>query len=994
MAAVSQKIPNLLGGVSQQPDPVKLPGQVRSADNVYLDPTFGCRKRPGSEYISTLAGAGDPIPEDARWFPIFRDNNERYAVALYTNPALALRVWDLNDGSERTVAISESAQAYFSGANQNTVEQISIADYTLLTNVNAEVSMNTDTSDEAEKAALVSVDQVAYNTTYNIDLAKDGDSAPNKVYTATGIEIIPGSYERDDGGSCSESGAQIFTQSGSGKSGLSFRVVNQCTPYLVGGNTLQRRVKSVDFLSPPNNIKEARAITQFDGFKGDWIAGFPLFKCDVFDSVWQDRASRIDETVVDDHFGQVIIREEEQRQFSDAKYLSRHRVDVQLLNGGVGWRVGDTTTVSMNGRSYTVRVTSERFTYAYNSAGTASFTTPVDSSTGILDIGAVVNGLATAVNGVANFSAEVVGNIIKITRTDGREFNLSVRGGVTNKAMTVIKGLARDVSELPTQCFDGYLVKVNNTEDAEADDYYVKFEAEAPGIPGAGSWTETVAPGIKTTINSSTMPHALVRQADGSFTLDALNTSNAFGGWAQREVGDEKTNPEPTFVGRGVSNMFFFANRLGFLSEDAVIMSQPGDYFNFFSGSAIAVSDADPIDLTASSTIPAILKGVVGTPKGLVLFAERSQFLLSSNEISFASSTVKMTEISNYFYRSKVLPLNSGVSVSFISESQTYSKVMEMAVDSVENRPQVADITRVIPEYLPPNFIWGEVLPNNNMLVYGEGTEEVFVFKFFNNGDERQLAGWTRWIYPCKVKLFAAEDDLFYTVQYDGTKYLLCKSELTDDPDQAPIDVGFSSFSPRLDVSIPNNGFTVEEDTNTTSLIRFIDDAYIAGARYTLITTGGPTKGAFIDADVLVDGTGPYMIVEKNRVIGDYVVGCGYDASVELPGVYMKTDNKADRVNVPMVSFIHLDLYYSGRYEVVLSRLGYEDVVKSIEITPANIYDADAIPVAEIGEATVPVFAPGNLSRITIKAPDPFPSSITGYSWEGSYNNRGVRPLR
>jgi hypothetical protein len=64
-------------------------------------------------------------------------------------------------------------------------------------------------------------------------------------------------------------------------------------------------------------------------------------------------------------------------------------------------------------------------------------------------------------------------------------------------------------------------------------------------------------------------------------------------------------------------------------------MSQPGDYFNLFQNSAIAISDADPIDLTASSTIPAILKGVVGTPKGLVLFAERSQFLLASNEIAF-----------------------------------------------------------------------------------------------------------------------------------------------------------------------------------------------------------------------------------------------------------------------------------------------------------------------------------------------------------------------
>jgi hypothetical protein len=992
MAAVSQKIPNLLGGVSQQPDPVKLPGQVRAADNVYLDPTFGCRKRPGSKYINTLATSADPVPADARWFPIFRDNQERYAVAMFSDPALTLRVWDLNDGTERTVTISGSASAYFSGANQNTVEQISVADYTLITNTNAKVSMNTDTSAAADKAALVAIDQVAYNTTYNIDLSKDGGSTPNKVYSATAIEVTPGSYERDDGGSCSQSGAQTFTVA----NGLSFRLVNQCTSYLVGGSTIQRKVKKVSYVSEPSNIKDNRAKTQFDGFKGDWISGFPLFKCDVYDAVWEDRPSRVGKTVVDNHGGVVLIEKEELRSYSNAKYMSRHRVDVQLLNGGVGWRVGDTTSVSLNGRSYTVRVTKERFEYAYNSAGTANYTTPVDTSAGTLDVGQVVTNLATGINSIADFSAETIGNIIKITNTAGRDFNLGVRGGITNKAMTVIKGIARDVAELPNQCFDGYVVKVNNTEEAEADDYYVKFTTESPGIPGAGSWEETVAPGIKTNLNSSTMPHALIRQADGSFTLDALNTSNAFGGWAGREVGDTTTNPEPSFVDRSISNLFFFANRLGFLTEDAVVMSQPGDYFNFFQTSAIAISDADPIDLTASSTIPAILKGVVGTPKGLVLFAERSQFLLASNEIAFSSSTVKMTEISNYFYRSQVLPLNSGVSISFISESQTYSKVMEMAVDSVENRPQVADITRVIPEYLPPNFTWGEVFPNNNLIAYGEGTDEVYVFKFFNNGDERQLAGWTRWLYPAQVKMFAAEDDLFYTVMYDGSKFILCKSELTDDPSQAPLDVGFSSFSPRVDVALGNSNMTLEASPTkpNTSVLRFNADTFIADQRYTLVTTTGFNAGGFIDLVVQEDGTGHYAEVHTDMVDTDYVVGCGYEAVVSLPSIFLTTDNKADRVNVPMVSFVHFDLYYSGRYKVTLSRIGYDDVVQNIEITPANVYDANAVPVTEIGEATMPIFSPGNITKLTIKAPDPFPSSITGYSWEGTYNNRGVRTLR
>jgi len=992
MAAVSQKVPNLLGGVSQQPDPVKLDGQVRSADNVYLDPTFGCRKRPGTEFVAQLA---NDVPSDARWFPIFRDNNERYVVAIYNNPALVLRVWDLNDGTERAVTINGSAADYFSGATQDTIEQVTVADYTLITNTQAKVSMNTDTSADLAKEALVVVDQVAYNATYSIDISKDGASSPNKVYSATALEVIPGSFERDDGGSCSGVDAQVFTQSGAGgKSGLTFRLVNQCQAYLVGGSTIQRRVKGVKAYIPPDNLSGARAVTQFDGFKGDWIWGFPLFKCDVIDSQWEDRESRVDERIIDDHGGGVIIVEEELRSFSNAKYMSRYRTDVQLQNGGVGWRVGDTTTVSMGGFSFTVRVTKERFTYVYNSAGSANYTTPATTDQGVLDVGAVVGGLVTGINGIADFSAESTGNVIKIKNTAGRDFNLSVRGGVTNNAMTVIKGLARDIAELPDQCFDGYTVKVNNTADSDADDYYVKFTTEAPGIPGAGSWEETVAPGIKTSINSSTMPHALIRQSDGSFTLGPLNDTNAFGGWAGREVGDEVTNPEPSFVERSISNLFFFANRLGFLSEDAVIMSQPGDYFNFFTQSAIAISDADPIDITASSTIPAILKGVVGTPKGLILFAERSQFLLATSEIAFSTATVKLTEISNYFYRSRILPLNSGVSVSFISESATYSKVMEMAVDSVDNRPVVADITRVIPEYLPPNFIWGEVLPNNNMLLYGEGTDDVYVFKFFNNGDERQLAGWTRWIYPANVKLMAAEDDLIHSVLFDGTKFILCRSELIDDPDIAPLDVGFSSFSPRLDVSLPSSAITVEPDSTKASKVRIPDTAFLGGSEVTLVVTSGDHKGTFIQPEVEFDTTGPYIVSPNNMLGGEYVIGYTYTASVELPTIFLKTENKADRVNVPMVSFLHLELYYSGRYEATLSRLGYPDVYKSIEITPANVYDANAVPVAEIGSATIPVFAPGNIVKMKIEASDPYPSAITGYSWDGSYNNRGVQTLR
>ena len=54
MRTITQRIPNLLLGVSQQPDLRKFPGQVVAADNVFPDYALGMLKRPGGKYVSKL----------------------------------------------------------------------------------------------------------------------------------------------------------------------------------------------------------------------------------------------------------------------------------------------------------------------------------------------------------------------------------------------------------------------------------------------------------------------------------------------------------------------------------------------------------------------------------------------------------------------------------------------------------------------------------------------------------------------------------------------------------------------------------------------------------------------------------------------------------------------------------------------------------------------------------------------------------------------------
>ena len=94
--------------------------------------------------------------------------------------------------------------------------------------------MSGDTSTVTNNEALVTINQVSYNTNYAIDFSLMVMTEQVKIYSATGIEVIPGTYEVEDGGTCSLVDAQNFQEDEDGKTGLSFRLVNQCQAYLAG----------------------------------------------------------------------------------------------------------------------------------------------------------------------------------------------------------------------------------------------------------------------------------------------------------------------------------------------------------------------------------------------------------------------------------------------------------------------------------------------------------------------------------------------------------------------------------------------------------------------------------------------------------------------------------------------------------------------------------------------------------------------------------------
>ena len=88
MSTITQRTPNFLLGISQQPDNRKFPGQLKDAVNAYPNYALGLLKRPGGQYVTELDGASS----SGKWFSILRDAQEKY-VAQYDDNTF--RVWSL-----------------------------------------------------------------------------------------------------------------------------------------------------------------------------------------------------------------------------------------------------------------------------------------------------------------------------------------------------------------------------------------------------------------------------------------------------------------------------------------------------------------------------------------------------------------------------------------------------------------------------------------------------------------------------------------------------------------------------------------------------------------------------------------------------------------------------------------------------------------------------------------------------------------------------------
>ena len=985
MPTVNQRIPNFLGGVSQQPDTIKFPGQLRVCDNAVPDVTFGLMKRPPGEFVKTLTNAND----DGYWYEIIRDGDEKYlaqmtALASYSGTK-PIRIWNLLTGVEQSLTNGNGDSLFAYMQQSGTTEPYAlqtIQDYTIITNPQQTISTtgNTDTPLNSGDYAFARLDTIAYNTEY---VLYTGATAPtaNTYYRVTALSVTKNTNSPSGN---NETGNTWDDSNTDGRyAGLAQFSFSDSACEDVEGHVTVNAASYVDSNTANYDSDGAGQSTDFLGYTQN--------------------------------------------------YKIRYTAQVTLKDGGLIKTTSESTAlgkshgITIEGVNYTVNVDAVEPVETYEGvSGIAFYRSPKNPDKGKLSMVNILQKLFASVNSnLSNVTAEVIGSGLYLYGDDAPTVNFL--GGAVNEQMNIIGNTAQDVSRLPSQCKHGYIAQVANSENLDADNYYVKFIADN-GTQGSGKWEECPRPHNFSSgsdpmvkgLDPAKMPHALVNNRNGTFTFKKLdeataNTDSNDNYWKYREVGDDITNPFPSFNGKNIQKIFFHRNRLGLIADEQIVLSRPGDYFNFFIVSAISASDDNPVDITVSDIKPAFINHVLPIQKGVMMFSDNGQFLLFTESDIFSPKTARLKKIASYECDASLQPRDMGTSVMFTSNVSAYTRAFEATILDDDVPPKILEQTRVVPEYIPKDITLSANSTALGIVTFGKkNSAEIYHYKYFDSGERRDQSAWYSWSLTGPMQHMTYTAGSFYVVTKLNNTFILCKHEYVTDATATrsytvggvEANVGSPLYTARwfeacLDcMDVPTSiTYTAQTTTAPEKTVLALNYTPTAATNFYAVGLNGTNAGMVVKADSVTTNSATFNGI--NMTGWEVVVGYAYTSTVELPDYHLAVEaNKFDTDGSLRISGLNFDLGVSGPMEFHLTaKNSYVDSAGTVtkEFDDYIQYESGmktglanfGEPPSELNKSVrVPIQKKNTKYNLQIKIPDPFSTALISASWDGNYNQR------
>ena len=947
MASITQTIPQYSLGMSEQPDQLKFPGQVTEVTNAIPALTKGLFKRPGAKRIGTDALSS--VQSGGSWFHYFRDEAEGSYIGQVAADG-QVRVWSCTNGQLMTTAYGTGGQTaiqnYLATSTPENLQFLTINDTTFVTNrdiTNANTLVGTTGTTDATPHTFygfIELLRTENGRQYGVNI--NNGATVSTLTRATKIKITGHSFDEGDGsGHCPGIGTEVYAVTAKSSYGTSENITNVKNS---GGTVLTSGKDNLTF--------RVTALGQ-QGVSPNYSAS--------------------------------------QNGPGGNNYRCSYNIEAVLLHGGEGWAVGDVVRVipehastadSSDGQAYIDVTVTEIETVEVNATVVSQddglirpAPTPFDADTAVT-ADTILGGLKTAIDAISGVSCEIIGTGIYVFSYT-QNFSLEV---VEEDLMRCFQTSVNDVQNLPNQCKDGYIVKIANSRMAEEDDYYLRFDGDKDR-DGVGSWSECAKSGIAKTLTN--MPLVIQRTATTTFTVKQFT-------YADRAVGDDTTNPMPSFVGKRINKVLFHRNRLALLSGENLITSRPGTLGepDFFIESALSVSASDPIDISAASMFPSELFDGIEVNVGLVVFSTNQQFLFASDDTVLNPDTAKLRSISTFNYNETISPISLGTTLAYVDNSGKFSRFNEMANITREGEPSIVEVSKVVPTLLPKDI---DLLTNsreNSIILLGKtGSDSVFGYKYFQVSEQRQQAAWFKWkLNNPLIYHFIINDEYFFL----DSDYYLQSIKLVQTETDPSIVQDNVDFLLHVDnhTTVSGGSFNATTNTTTFSSVGWLNTVTTPNHDLVVIDTNTNSARVGRYAKPTVNGTS--FTLPGNWSGVTLTIGYIYPYEVKFPTFYAtRREGNSSRADVNSSLVLHRIKFHFGKiglYETTLERVGNNDYTELYESTELDEYDASDAPYLEEFIKTVPVYEKNTNVDVTLRSSHPAPATLRAVSWEGDYS--------
>lgn len=579
------------------------------------------------------------------------------------------------------------------------------------------------------------------------------------------------------------------------------------------------------------------------------------------------------------------------------------------------------------------------------------------------------------------------GTSIYISRNDGGSFTITTEDGAKGRDLVAIKNRVSSTDLLPSRAPEGYKVQVWPTGSKPESRYWLEAEPKEGNLV---SWKETIAPDVLLGFDKSTMPYIIERTG---FTGDIAQFRIRQGDWEDRKVGDDLTNPMPSFVDEEVpqtlGGMFMVQNRLCVTAGEAVVATRTSHFFDFFRFSSVSEVATDPFDIFSDASEVYQLKHAVTLDGATVLFSDTSQFILPGDKV-LEKSNVILKPATTFEVDNRVSPVATGESVMFATSEGAYSGVREFYTDSYSDTKKAQAVTSHVNKLIEGNITHMVASTNINRLlvVTDRDPNIVYCYDWLWQGTDRVQSAWHKWVWPKDTlirSMFYSSEALYLLVERGNTGLYLEVMDMGDALTYGLVD------RVRLDRQAELI-FTYDANTDqwiSNELPWKPTDPTLLDC---VITQGWPAYvgGSFhFEYDEASNKLSTTFDLSEEGTNAVAIVGQLYQQEFEPTQVVIRDNqDRVSYIDVPVVGLVHLNLDKYPDFEVHIKNLKSGRLRKALASNRKGgaLNNVVGYVKPEEGSFKFPLrsLSTDTVYRIVVNSPHTF--QLRDIEWIGSYN--------